>query len=79
MRMRRRDAGRPGVLALVLFGMAVGAARAEVALQVTSVQGGASLEVDFGTARGMGREERSESYPSGLMISVIFDAELKSR
>ena len=34
---------------------------AEVALQVTPVQGGASLEVDFGTARSLGSEGEEES------------------
>ena len=74
--MRRRDAGRPGVLALVLFGMAVGAARAEVALQVTSVQGGASLEVDFGTARGMGPEGETatEAVVRQTRLSVSSDS-----
>lgn len=36
--------------------MAPDPVRAEVTLQVTSVQGGASLEVDFGTARSLGSE-----------------------
>ena len=40
-------------MVLVIFGMAGGTARAEVTLQVTSVQGGAALEVDFGTARSL--------------------------
>ncbi len=34
---------------------------AEVTLQVTPVQGGASLEVDFGTARSLGAEGEEES------------------
>ncbi len=40
-----------------------GTARAEVTLQVTSVQGGAALEVDFGTARGLGPEGETAAEP----------------
>ncbi len=38
-----------------------GAARAEVTLQVTPVQGGAALEVDFGTTRSLGPEGQEET------------------
>lgn len=44
--------------ALALTGSPV---RAEVALQVTPLQGGASLEVDFGTVRSLGPEGEEES------------------
>ena len=39
------------------------AARAEVTLQVTSVQGGAALEVDFGTAQSLGSEGEPAAEP----------------
>lgn len=51
----------PVALAAALIGS--GTARAEVTLQVTSVQGGASLEVDFGTARGLGPEGEPGTEP----------------
>ena len=74
MRMTRQEAARfarGGALAgmvLVIFGMAAAPAGAEVTLQVTSVQGVASLEVDFGTARSVGPE--AELGAEGLVRQV---------
>ena len=53
--------GMWAALALIAVPAWAGLASAEVTLQVTSVQGGASLEVDFGTARSLGPEGEPET------------------
>jgi len=50
--------------------IASGPARAEVTLQVTSVQGSASLEVDFGTARGLGPEGEPGMEPVARQVRL---------